>query len=177
MARPDGPAVSGSSRPALRPLVWTAGILLAAKGVLGAWETAHPPGQRPDLVRWVPAAEADAAAKKSKKPMLIEFTADWCPPCKVMAREVFQNERHAAYINDRFVPVRCLEDAPGSRKLQEQYEISAYPTLVIVAGGREVGRRRGYGGADATMGFLRRHAEAPRRQRKATPAEMKPAGE
>ena len=49
----------------------------------GFW--AFLPAQQ-EIVPWVAFSEEDFRASLGKKAMIVEFTADWCPTCKVMER-------------------------------------------------------------------------------------------
>ena len=73
-------------------------------------------GKKPDasggsdsLVQWVSIEEGARLAASTGKPILYDFTAEWCPPCHVLDAEVFQNEALAKEINERFIPVRVVD--------------------------------------------------------------------
>lgn len=111
----------------------------------------------PQLVKWVAAEEGLQLARSSGKPVLYDFTAAWCPPCRQLDREVFMNEEMARRINHQFVPVRVMdrqrEDGRNGTvvaQLQKQYSIGAFPTVVIAEpSGALRTRIEGYGGARA----------------------------
>src|ERR671921_2845222 len=55
---------------------------------------------------WMKLQEAQAAAKKQNKPILIDLYTDWCGWCKVMDKQTYANKNVAAYINEKFYPVK-----------------------------------------------------------------------
>lgn len=158
-AEPD--RSSGPSRPLPRVLLILAAALFVARVGTGVWEERHP-GRTVDRVAWVAIEEAVNMARRTHKPILYEFGADWCGPCQMMAREVFSNERYAQRIGQTFVPVRVLDrqreegrNAPDVERLETAYRISAFPTLVVAWPDEEHFEiTSGYRGRDATMSWL-----------------------
>ncbi len=162
-AEPNGS--SGSSRPLPRLLLVLAAALLVARIGTGVWEQAHPP-TAVNRVAWVEIDRAADEARRSHKPILYEFGADWCGPCQLMAREVFADESHARQIGMTFVPVRVLDrqreegqNPPDVDRLENAYRITAFPTLVVAwPGESHFEITNGYRGPEATMDWLRRAA-------------------
>lgn len=96
-------------------------------------------------------------AKAEGKTVMIDFYADWCPPCKRMASEAFTNESVAKLLSDTLV-VRVDVDRPGANELAvEQHRPEALPTVVFLnADGKSIGRTKGYGGVASFKAEIRR---------------------
>lgn len=113
-----------------------------------------------DLVQWLPPESAAVAA--STKPVLYDFTAAWCGPCRQLEAEVYANPELAAQINARFTPVKVVdrrrEDGANRAEveaLQERFHVQGFPTVVIVdAGGAAVAKSEGFRGAEAFAQML-----------------------
>ena len=83
-------------------------------------------------------AAFNAQLAKSDLPMVVDFWAPWCGPCRTMApayEKVSQDMQGKA----RFVKVNT-EDEQG---LAAKYNIRSIPTLVVFAGGLEIARQPG----------------------------------
>ena len=87
------------------------------------------------------ATEADFGTQvlESALPVLIEFTADWCPPCKMLAPIVGEIARK--YEGKLRVG---LLDSDLSPDITQQYGVMGLPTLILFVGGSPVERIVGY---------------------------------
>ncbi len=93
---------------------------------------------RSEPVRTIDAAEFDTAVLESDLPVLVDFTATWCGPCKSQAPIL---ERLARGSAGRF---RILTvDIDANPELAGRHDATSVPTLVVFHGGRELGRRVG----------------------------------
>lgn len=79
-----------------------------------------------------------AHTSESDLPLVIDFWADWCGPCKTMA-PVFESLAAEFEPHVRFAKV----DTDRERELAEYFRISTIPTLSFIAGRREVARVSG----------------------------------
>lgn len=83
-------------------------------------------------------ATFDAGVLASPRPVLVEFGAAWCGPCKALAPVVGKlAEERAGRID---VGVVDVDEAPG---VAARLGIRGVPTLVVFVGGREVARHVG----------------------------------
>ena len=80
-----------------------------------------------------------AIVLKSEKPVLVEFSASWCGPCKAM--EPILEEVEQLYADRvKF----CKIDAEQNPKLAQALEIHGLPALVLVKQGNVLGISCGY---------------------------------
>lgn len=75
----------------------------------------------------------------STAPVLIEFTADWCPPCKMLAPII--NQLAEKYVGKMRVG---LLDADANPAMIQQYSVMGMPTLILFVDGQPVERIVGY---------------------------------
>ena len=74
---------------------------------------------------------------KSEKPVLIDFYADWCGPCRMVAPIVHE----IAEENDSVVVAKInVDDEPD---LAMKFGVMSIPTLVVMKNGEEVKRATG----------------------------------
>ena len=83
-------------------------------------------------------ANFDKEVLKSSEPVLVDFFAEWCGPCKAMAPAL---EQVAADMKGK-VKVAKL-DVDQNPEVTQKYTIQAMPTLMIFKDGKKVAERVG----------------------------------
>jgi thiol:disulfide interchange protein len=71
-------------------------------------------------------------AQKEKKPVFIEFYADWCAPCKVLEQEVFTQRPTFTYLNKNFLNYSVDFSSESGKRIASIYEVKTLPTIIYV---------------------------------------------
>ena len=125
---------------------WVAIVQLPLTAAEGTWLTDYEQAQK--------------KAKEEKKLVLMDFTgSDWCPPCKLLHKNVFSKKEFLDFAKDHLVLMEIdfpnhkkqskeLEEA--NKKLAAQYNIEGFPTIIVQDGeGKTLSKEVGYPGLDA----------------------------
>lgn len=81
-------------------------------------------------------------AKTENKLIFVDAYATWCGPCKTMSREVFTDDEVGAYFSENFVNYKYDMEKGEGIAFSEKYEVTAYPTLLLIDGDGEVVSRK-----------------------------------
>src|SRR5215210_8014752 len=83
-------------------------------------------------------ADFDRLIAKAAVPVVVDFWAPWCGPCRMVAPEL---QKVAARQAGKYLVVKVNTDQLGD--LGERFAIRSIPTMAVFAGGREVARSAG----------------------------------
>ena len=120
------------------------------KGVWYKRTNATPP---PSAITWytdVDAALADA--RLTGRPVLVDFAADWCPPCITMKHDVWPDRDVAAAVRDGYVPL--LVDVDAQPEVAARYGIHGIPSVLVLDETGVVVRRTSFLCASGMRRFL-----------------------
>ncbi len=97
---------------------------------------------QPDRPTHVDSQQLDELVRTAEVPVLVDFYADWCAPCRMMAPVLDGFAREQA---GKVLVVKL--DTDSSPEAAIRLGIRSIPTLVLFRGGREVDRQVGVASA------------------------------
>jgi thioredoxin 1 len=86
------------------------------------------------------------------KPVLVDFYATWCGPCKMMS-PILEELKHL--VGDRAVILKI--DVDKNQQVASVYQVRGVPTLIIFKKGKIVWRRSGVMAAKDLVALLDQH--------------------
>lgn len=76
--------------------------------------------------------EALAEAKSQGKLIFVDAYAEWCGPCKQMAKTVFKEESVGDFYNQNFINMKIDMEKGEGPTLAKTYRVTAYPTFFFI---------------------------------------------
>ena len=89
---------------------------------------------------------------QSSKPVLVDFWAEWCAPCRMLAPTI---DAIAEQYTDTATVVKVNVD--DNTTTAQRYGIKGIPTLILFSGGKEVERVVGATSKDSISRMIEKH--------------------
>lgn len=88
----------------------------------------------------------------SEKPVLVDFFADWCGPCKTLA-PILKDTKDELGEDVKIVKI----DVDRNQELSEKYQVRGVPTLILFKNGQQLWRQSGVVQKSALVQLIRSH--------------------
>ncbi len=82
--------------------------------------------------------DALAEAEKTEKLVFVDAYAEWCGPCKRMAKTTFVDQQVGDFFNANFINLKIDMEKGHGLTFRQDYPVSAFPTLMFLNGKGEV---------------------------------------
>ncbi|MBI4665402.1 MAG: thioredoxin family protein [Nitrospinae bacterium] len=148
------PKIKGAGK-AFRSIRWAVSLAFVAAGAYLLYPSTAPAV----AVKWEKASIAAIdGAKAQGKPVMIDFSAEWCVPCKELEHYTFPDPRVAAYSTDVvFMKADITKgDDAENESLKKRFRVIGVPTIIFLdKNGTELGDLR-LAGFENAEDFLKR---------------------
>ncbi len=88
----------------------------------------------------------------SDKPVLVDFFADWCGPCKTLA-PILKDTKAELGEDVKIVKI----DVDRNQQLSEKYQVRGVPTLILFKNGQQLWRQSGVVQKSDLVQLIRSH--------------------
>ncbi len=120
---------------------------LTSKGKCGTCKAALPPQSTPIDV--LDSATFDAIVTSSPWPILVDFWAAWCGPCRMAAPEVAKT---AESMSGKALVLKV--DTEAIPELSQRYNVQGIPNFIVFRDSKVAFQQAGLVKADTMMGWL-----------------------
>lgn len=121
---------TGGRLPGFLYLKKIVGIIIVVGGFIYLFSSFH----KAEGVTWIPYdQDIISRAAKDKKPLILDFYADWCLPCKEMDKQVF-SDPEVVKLSRNFITVRLdlTRRQPFQKEVLRRYHVLGVPTVVFL---------------------------------------------
>ena len=100
--------------------------------------------------------ETEVIAASHQQPVLVDFWADWCPPCVVLTPIL---DKVANSYGGKLLLAKVEVDEGDNMRLAGRYGLRGFPTVILFVNGEEVGRFSSARPEGWVRQFISEHAE------------------
>jgi len=93
----------------------------------------------------------DDVVSHSDHPVLVDFWAEWCGPCKAVGPII---EEIADDYTDQLIVAKV--DVDSQPELARRFDVMSIPTVVLFKDGEEINRKIGFGGREGYEQLLKK---------------------
>ncbi len=87
------------------------------------------------------------------KPVLVDFYADWCGPCKMLA-PILKDAKASLGDDVKIVKI----DVDKNQELAGKYQVRGVPTMILFKNGKQLWRQSGVLQKDEIVNIIRSHS-------------------
>jgi thioredoxin 1 len=120
-----------------------------AKTLVSTASTHEPAGS--SLITLARGDDLNAKIQAASGPVLLDFYADWCGPCRTQGRILHDMEGTAAKTHTVIIKIN-IDEHP---ELAEQLQVDSLPTLMMIKNGKIVERQSGVANKNRLLAWMR----------------------